>query len=34
VVIDTGLQEGDRIALRDPTRPTGPREDSTQNTPP
>jgi HlyD family secretion protein len=34
VVIETGLGEGDRIALRDPTRPTGTRDDATQETPP
>jgi len=34
VVIETGLGEGDRIALRDPTRPTGTRDDATQEAPP
>jgi RND family efflux transporter MFP subunit len=31
VVIETGLNEGDQIALRDPTRPAGPRADATQD---
>jgi len=34
VVIETGLGEGDRIALRDPTRPTGTRDDAPQETRP
>jgi hypothetical protein len=34
VVIATGLGEGDRIALRDPTRPPGARDDATQGSPP
>ncbi len=34
VVIETGLNEGDRIALRDPTRPGGARDEAARGTPP
>jgi len=34
VVIETGLREGERIALRDPARPAGTHDDATQDTPP
>jgi hypothetical protein len=34
VVIATGLGEGDRIALRDPTRPSGAHDEASQGTPP